>query len=114
MLDTVRDYIEEARTLLQDEVPPYRYRDDQLKAALGMGIYEMRRMRPDLFVFATLPNISPSTSLNADVEVEEQFRLALVYWIVGQAGMRDEEEAAEARATGYQRLFVGKLLSVAA
>jgi hypothetical protein len=115
MLDTVGDYLTEARVLLQDQTAPHRYPDTELKSALGMGIYETRRMRPDLFVFAgSTPDISSSSDDDDPVPVDEQYRLALVYFVVGQMGLRDEEEAAEARAAGYQRLFVAKLLSVAA
>ena len=52
-LDTVADYMREARVLLQDTVPTYRYGDDSLISALNLAIMTARRNRPDLFMEVT-------------------------------------------------------------
>ena len=39
-LDTVADYIHDARVLLQDEVAPYRYSDTQLVTSLNYAFME--------------------------------------------------------------------------
>lgn len=114
MLDTVGDFVAEARVLLQDQTLPYRTEDTELKQALGMGILETRRLRPDLFVFTALPDIKSASPDNTPIGVEAQFRLPLLYFVVGQVGLKDEEEGAEARASGFMRSFVAKMLSVAA
>ena len=49
-LDTVAQYLEEARRLLQDEVAPFRYPDDDIVDALNIGLMEARRLRADLFL----------------------------------------------------------------
>ena len=49
-LETVGQYLEEARRLLQDEIAPYRYPDDDLIDALNIGLLEARRLRADLFL----------------------------------------------------------------
>lgn len=115
MLDTVGDYIAEARVLLQDTVATsYRNPDTEIKSAIGLGILEMRRLRPDLFVFGTTPNIKSDTPNATAIGVEEPHRLSLLYFTVGQVGLKDEEEGAEARSGSFMRSFVAKLLSVAA
>lgn len=115
MLDTVGDYIAEARVLLQDtNNAAYRTPDTELKAALGLGVLEIRRMRPDLLVFGAMPAITSATLDNVPVTLDAQFRLALLYFVVGQVGLKDEEEGAESRASGFMRSFVSKLLSVGA
>jgi len=50
-LETVGQYLSEARRLLQDEyAPSYRYPDRDLVEALNIGLLEARRLRPDLFL----------------------------------------------------------------
>lgn len=113
MLDTVSGYIAEARVLLQDEVAPYRNSDNAIKQALGLGVLEIKRIRPDAFAFQTVPDISSASAPDDPVAVPDTMRLALLYFVVGQVGIKDDEEGAESRAAGFQRAFVGKLLSVA-
>ncbi len=50
-LDTVTDYISDARTLLQDTISPYRYDDPSMLVAFNVTLLEVRRVRADLFVF---------------------------------------------------------------
>ena len=46
-LDTVQDYITDARVLLQDLISPYRYDDPSLLTALNVALLEARRLRAD-------------------------------------------------------------------
>jgi hypothetical protein len=50
-LETVADYVDDARVLLLDQVQPYRYDDTSLLTALNVALLEGRRLRADLFVF---------------------------------------------------------------
>jgi hypothetical protein len=97
-LDTVADYISLARTLLMDEVDsPYRYPDAQLVLALNLSLMETKKIRPDLMIDKTLPNFT--------VDIDEMYRVPLVYYICGHAQMRDEEGNQDARAAGFLGLF---------
>lgn len=109
-LDTVDDYISEARVLMQDEVEEYRYPDASLVSNLNQGLMEMRRLRPDMFIGRTVPSYSAGDT----VAVDEQFRQALLFFIIGMAQLRDEEDTQDARASQYLASFRGKLLSVTA
>lgn len=104
-LDTVSDYLAEARTLLQDKAPPHRYSDADIVTSLNFGIYEMYRLRPDIF-FASIPaptytSGSPGTSVALDI----RFRMALVFFVCGYAHFRDEEATEDARAVAFTGLF---------
>lgn len=114
MLATVGDYVTEARTLLQDSRTPYRYPTADLKGALGLALYEARKLRPDLFVGGAVQDIEGTTADGTTVTMDRQFRMALVYYIVGHAAMRDEEEGSDTRGAAFKRAFAVQLLMVAA
>jgi hypothetical protein len=110
-LDTVADYVSEARVLLQDQVAPYRYPDSDLVSALNMGIMTARRLRPDLFIGVTsLPSFSESdiASLTA-FAMDVQYRVPFVYFITGHAQLRDEEDTQDARAAAFIGKFTTQL-----
>lgn len=105
-LDTVEDYVADARLLLQDSVDaPYRYSDELLLDGLNTGIYEARRLRPDLFLdrFDALPQFT--TVDTTAVDIDAQFRRAFVYFIAAHAHMTDEEETEDSRATNFMTRF---------
>lgn len=113
-LATIQEYLDRARSLLQDTAEPYRYSDVDMVAALDMGILEARRIRPDLvraFFRATdgMPEYS-GQALSADVAIDQMYRVAFVYYIVGQMQLRDDEETTDARASVFMNKFVAQLL----
>jgi hypothetical protein len=116
-LDTVTDYCAEARVLLQDVTNPVRYSDEELTSALQMGLMEARRLRPDLFLGASpglLTVTDPTAVGNQLAGVDVQYRVPLLYYIVGHCFMRDEEEGSENRGAQYHQRFIGKMLALAA
>lgn len=115
-LDTVQDYIDRARVLLLDSVVPYRYSDADLVENLNMGILEARRLRPDLlksYFRTTLPDFA-TTNMSASVNIDPQYRVAFVYYICGQAQLRDDETVQDSRAVTFLNKFTAQLLSIAA
>lgn len=116
-LDTVQNYLDEARVLLQDTVSgAYRYSDAELVVALNIGITEAARVRPDLFFKAlrtSLPSYSAG-SLGTSVVFDTRHRSALLYYIVGRAQLRDQEEPNDQRATALLGKFVAQLTTAAA
>jgi len=112
-LNTVADYIADARVLLQDQAAPYRYEDTELVENLNLAFLEVRRLRPDIlfaYLNSTLPTFStysPTTAVPMDV----QYRVSLLYYICGQAQLRDEETTQDARATVFLQMFHAQLLS---
>lgn len=105
-LDTVGKIIDYARILLQDTVggidvanpvETYRYPTVQLIDILNMAMQDARRLRPDLFL--NTPVEVPFFTTVADlIPMDQQYRLAFVYFIVGHAHFRDEEDTQDARS----------------
>ncbi len=115
-LDTVQDYVDRARVLLLDQVDPYRYPTDDLVEALNMGILEVRRLRPDVvkaYLRTTLPDFSTS-DLSATVPIDPQYRVAFIYYICGQAQLRDDENNQDSRSSAFLNKFVSQLISIQA
>ena len=115
-LSTVREMVLQARVLLMDTVEPYRYLTDQLISALNIGLMEARRLRPDLFMFG--PNAPSYNFSDADegqvipIEIDQQYLLPLLYYIVGFAHLRDEEDTSDVRAATLMNSFTLSLVSV--
>ncbi|SRR5258708_3461052 len=116
-LETITDYINDARVLLQDQVQPYRYDDPSLLTAFNVSLLEGRRLRADLFVF--WPNNSlaggvPFFSTNSAqaVPMEAPFRLAFLHGLVGHALERDQEDIEDTRAGAFLKIFNDILLGV--
>jgi hypothetical protein len=85
-LETVGQYLEEARRLLQDEHVPYRYPTDDLVDALNIGLMEARRLRADLS--------------------------SLVYYVCGRMQLRDDEPTTDQRAGALLTKFAAQLLTI--
>ena len=119
--NTVADYVTDARNLLQDKIPEYRYDEESVLTALNVALLETRRQRPDLFVF-NLPvrgQVQAFTKVDDTyVEMEPQFRLGLVYRTCGHALARDQEDVQDIRATSFfglaNAVFLGRGLGVVA
>jgi len=114
-LDTVGQYLEEARRLLQDEVAPFRYPDDDLVDALNFGLLEARRLRADLFLpLFEIPWTDPSGTIDvaAPVTLDPMYRPSLVYYIVGRAQLRDDEPTVDQRASALMLKFTQQLLVI--
>jgi hypothetical protein len=119
--NTVADYMEDARTLLQDEVPGYRYDESSMLRALNAALLETRRQRADLFVYnrKVRGQVQSFTAVDDTyVEMEPSFRLGLLYRLCGHALARDQEDVQDIRATAFFNLangvFVGRGLGVVA
>ncbi len=107
-LNTVADYISQARVLLQDTVnSPYRYADADLLVELTNAFPEAKLLRPDLFLTTQLQSFS--TNDNTAVTFDPMYRVALVYYMVGKMQMRDDEETQDQRAAAFLSLFTQKL-----
>ena len=103
-LGTVADLMADARTLLQDTVPAYRYDERSMLTALNVTLLDTRRLRPDLFVF-DLEHRGQVPAFEAVddtyVPIEPQFRLGILYWLCGHALSRDQEDVQDIRATTF-------------
>ena len=117
-LATVADYVSTARVLLQDTVADYRYSDAELVEGLNRGVREMARIRPDLYFKALRAGQSMdtylSTSQTTTVAVDQRYQSALLYYVVGLAQLRDDENTQDARSIALLNRFVSQLTTIAA
>ncbi|TXH19348.1 MAG: hypothetical protein E6R03_00650 [Hyphomicrobiaceae bacterium] len=111
MLDTVADYVREARTLLQDTVQTYRYSDDELISALNLAVMTARRLRPDLFIgVTTLPYFTAVDTTT--FTMDPMYRRPFVYFMVGHAQLRDEEDTQDPRAAAFIGMFTQQMMGL--
>lgn len=109
-LDTVGKITDYARVLLQDTLEPFRYPTADLINNLNAGLLDARRLRPDLFLYT--PTDVPSYSATSEiVDIDQQYRMALVYYVAGQAQLRDEEDVTDARAAAFIDRFTTTLIA---
>jgi hypothetical protein len=114
--NTVADYIEDARILLQDRVPEFRYEDPSLLTALNVTMLKTRQIRPDFFVYNLEVNGQVQHFTEIDdtyVAIEPQFRSAIVHGICGHALERDQEDVQDIRASSFLQQFHSQLTGAA-
>lgn len=112
-LQTVADYITDARVLILDKTAPFRYDDPTLLVALNLALLEGARVRADLFVYTgdgTVPNYTAVDT--TPVVMDAQFRMAFLYGLCAHALLRDEEDVQDARANSFNTAFHDLLLGV--
>jgi hypothetical protein len=113
-LGTVADYVAEARVLLQDTVETYRYPQADLVAALNLGIMTARRNRPDLFLeVSAIPQfIVDDIAAGTLFAMDEQYRTPFLFFMVGFAQLRDEEDTQDARSAAFIGKFTQQLMTI--
>lgn len=109
-LDTIDDYIDDARVLLQDTVSPYRYDDTSLVVAMNVTLLEARRLRADLFLYNRYGSGQKGVQSfqavdGTKVQMEEPFRLAILHGMVAHVLERDQEDIQDARAGAFMAIF---------
>jgi hypothetical protein len=109
-VDTIRDYINSARTLLQDTTGAPRYSDDQFKLALNLAFDEAYRIRPDMFIRNEVPDLSEA-GVTTSVPVPRGYQSAFLYYICGMVQLQDQEDTQDNRATVFLNKFVSQLLT---
>jgi hypothetical protein len=136
---TVTDYMAIARLGLQDAVWPYRYPDTTLLIALNVGVGEMGRIRPDMFLdlkyqqplskgdtndgnppLYTTADVATDTSGNyilgkgTLVPVPTKYVSTLDWFINGWSQFLDVTDTQDARAQGFIAKFQSHLTTLSA
>jgi len=113
-MQTLADFIQATRILLKDTmVGAYRYDDDMLKLALSFAFDEAFRIRPDMFVSSTIPNVMAMVAGDT-VPVPNGYKMSFTYYMAGWTQMQDEEDTQDARAAAFMNKFTSQLLATAA
>ena len=110
MAKTVGDTITEARVILNDSAGA-RYTDVQLVAAFNNAISEAKSLRPDMFVFGeALPQYT-TADFGQPFPLPQIVFQSFVYFLAGDAELRDDEFAVDGRAMTLLGAFKQKLTS---
>lgn len=112
-LETVADFVTDARRLLLDQTQPYRYPDPDLLVGLNTALLEGRRLRADLFVTRWGSRVPGFLAVSGEtVGVEPQFRLGFLYGMVAHVLLRDTEDVQDERANTFLAKFHDILVGV--
>jgi len=123
----VKDYIQSSREFLQDMVEPYRYSDGLLVEALNNAMFEISRVRPDIFIdfkfqqplprYApitdNIPQIFSSIRQNETVPIPSQLSMSVKWYISGLMQFYDVDDTQDARAAAFNQKFQGALMTLA-
>jgi hypothetical protein len=114
---SVGDLLEIIRTLLQDtdtSSGEYRYSSDSIVANINMGLIEMYRIRPDIFLENNFKiPVFNDADLSTALIIEQQFVPSLIYYAVGMCQLRDDEPTQDQRASSFIAKFSSTLASMA-
>lgn len=127
-LFSLADYVQASRVLLQDLIPPYRYDDESLVTTLNMAFYEAMRLRPDLLLdgkYQTISVAAPALNnygapvftvavMSDPVPVPPSMKMPFLYFMVGQAQLRDLTDTQDSRASAFLNKFITQLTSLQA
>lgn len=110
MPKTIGDILTDARVILNDTSGD-RYTDEHLISDFNYAISQTKALRPDLFILGeALPEYTTS-DLAVDFPLPEIVSQSFVYYLSGNAELRDDEFAVDGRAmtllTAYRRNLTG-------
>lgn len=112
-LETVQDFVTDARRLLLDETEPYRYPDPDLLVGLNVALLEGRRLRADLFVKRWGVRVPGFLAVSGEsVGIEPQFRLGFLYGMVAHVLLRDDDDVENERANSFSQKFHDVLVGI--
>lgn len=114
MPKTIDNVLEDARVILND-TDGERYTDAELVSDLNSAISMTKMLRPDAFIVGeALPEFTVSDlNSNTDFPMPEIFYQSFVYYLAGNAELRDDEFAVDNRAmallSAYRRNLTGRM-----
>jgi hypothetical protein len=124
----VGDYLNATRQFVQDTVgPPYRYSDDTIVDTLNNAMYEIARVRPDVFLDSkwvrplppraapsdNIPKIFSVNNLNDWVPIPSTLFMAVKWYMAGLLQFYDVDDTQDARAAAFNQKFQGALMTLA-
>jgi|SRR5215469_11958419 len=120
----VSDYMATTRIALQDTISPYRYTDSRIIDALNSAMFEISRMRADIFLDAKyqhsvatdgsnygdmIPQLFTTSKTSATVPVPSLYRPAVEWYMSAWLQFDDVEDAQDQRAQAFMQKFAGRL-----
>ena len=127
MYTKVQDYVSTVRYKLQDLIEPYRYTDDNIILALNTAMFEMSRIRPDMFLDFKyqqplrrgdtsdgIPQWFVSTRQQQVVPIPSKYRMPVQWYMEGWLQFADVTDTTDQRAQAFLQKFQMQLMQVTA
>lgn len=113
MAKTATQLLADVRVLLQDNDEPYRYKTDELIDHLNSGIYELKRLRPDVYLSTLNTDLFQysDATLDTNLPFGDIYYQPMVLFVTGYAELRDDEFTVDGRAGLFLQSFAGQLTS---
>lgn len=114
MAKTIADVVTEARQMLQDAREPFRHTQVYLVSLMNTAFLEVYRERPDAYMGCCGDDIEVPSYTEGDLTAnpvppfpidERLFFQAVVYHIVANAQLQDDEFAVDGRAVTLIQTF---------
>ena len=107
----LRNAVDRAREILQDQEEEYRYSDEELISYFNQSLLQARRVRPDLFLrYVGYPTpVYTTNDWNTNLPIAFPYFDALVFYMAGYAELRDDEHTVSERAQGLLGAFTGMM-----
>lgn len=111
MAKTIGGVITDARVILNDAAGD-RYTDTELISDFNNAISQSKALRPDAFILGEALTEYTTADLAVDFPLPEIFVQSFVYYLAGNAELRDDEFAVDNRAmtllAAYRRDLTGR------
>lgn len=109
---TLETVIGLVRHQLQDTRAPVRHSDSKLVSYLNVGLADIRRLRPDLFLrnAGTISYEYTSSDLAETLPLEFSAMSPLIDHIVASVSLEDDEFVSDGRAVALMSRFTQKLV----
>jgi hypothetical protein len=123
----VSDYLSATRTALQDLIAPNRYTDDMVVNALNAAMFEISRIRPDIFldlkyqqplrkgdINEGAPSMFVATRPNDMVPIPAKYRQPVQWYMEGLLQLTDVTDTQDQRAQAFLAKFQQQLMTLSA
>jgi len=116
----------QTRSFLQDFDQPYRYTDDTVVAALNSAMFELSRIRPDIFLtnkykiplaccgplMDMIPQLFNATRPNITVPIPSSLFMAVNWYMAGLIQFYDVDDTQDVRAQSFSQKFQGAVMGL--
>ena len=107
MARTVRQAITTVRGLIQDEGQPFRISNTALASYVSEALGEVRRVRPDLFLYSQREATPFYTveDLDKTLPIPDMYFAPLVNYVAGRSDLREDQFTQDGRAMALINAF---------
>lgn len=111
MAYTVKDVLRRARQIAQDAKPEYRVEDGVYINYLNDALFEVRRLRPDLFIASNgVVGEVTMENLEDDLGIDGMYFTSVVDYVGGMVSAADDKFSPDGRSAMLMDKFMSRLV----